>query len=176
MDYIYRVTIGNKHYWGSTSKIDRRRKAHLRSLKQNYHVNNYMQNAFNKYQEYKFEVIYEVSPDENRWEVEQKFIDDHIGKPYCMNLNPIASKPPVSKKGMKKPNARGPRPLRRGKANGRSKPIIVIFTDGTEKYFESMGEASRQLKISDSALSHWVLKERTPRKKFNIKEVNYANI
>ena len=58
---IYKITnvVDNKIYIGCASNIRTRKNGHLHDLKNNYHKNSYLQNAWNKYGEvnFKFEVV-----------------------------------------------------------------------------------------------------------------------
>jgi len=54
---IYKIEnlVNGKVYVGQTvQKFNRRKSAHLAKLKGNYHINNYLQNAWNKYEKYNF--------------------------------------------------------------------------------------------------------------------------
>jgi len=58
---IYKITniVNNKIYIGCASNIRTRKNCHLHDLRNNYHINSYLQNAWNKYGEinFKFELI-----------------------------------------------------------------------------------------------------------------------
>ena len=56
---IYKITINDIIYIGKDFRIDlsKRLKAHLRLLNKKTHYNIYMQNMFNKYQSYNYEVL-----------------------------------------------------------------------------------------------------------------------
>ena len=61
---IYRITINNKVYIGQSVNIYKRKTYHESYIKRNKHANAYMQRAFNKYNDFKFEVIEECSIEE----------------------------------------------------------------------------------------------------------------
>lgn len=58
---IYKITnvVDNKIYIGCASNVRTRKNGHLHDLKNNYHKNSYLQNAWNKHGEvnFKFEVV-----------------------------------------------------------------------------------------------------------------------
>lgn len=63
--YYIKNNISQQIYIGQTVDIQRRQKQHFQALKNNKHVNNYLQNSFNKYGENAFEfgVIEHCNPD-----------------------------------------------------------------------------------------------------------------
>lgn len=90
---IYKLCIANYYYIGSSNNIQRRIAKHLQHLRENRHVNPFLQNVFNKYPTaHWFEVLEESKKD--LLSVEQKYLDLHYGKEGCVNLNPTANKPP----------------------------------------------------------------------------------
>jgi group I intron endonuclease len=56
---IYKITINNKTYVGRDTLIcnNKRKKYHLLKLKKCTHPNKYLQNAFDKYNEFEYEII-----------------------------------------------------------------------------------------------------------------------
>jgi hypothetical protein len=54
---IYKITINNKIYIGSSVNIYHRYKLHKNTLCKNIHRNRYLQRAYNKYKDFIFEVI-----------------------------------------------------------------------------------------------------------------------
>lgn len=56
---IYKITINDIVYIGKDFRIDlnKRLKAHLNLLNKNSHYNKYMQNMFNKYKLYDYEIL-----------------------------------------------------------------------------------------------------------------------
>lgn len=57
---VYRIEIGGKSYIGSSVNINQRWRQHRTNLKCGRHDNPYMQNAYNKYKEAKFELLEEM--------------------------------------------------------------------------------------------------------------------
>lgn len=66
-----------KYYVGSTKDFKKRKQTHFSGLKNNYHPNKHLQNAYNKYgkENFKFEII-EYVKEELLLDVEQSYIDD----------------------------------------------------------------------------------------------------
>lgn len=54
---IYKIIINNKLYIGSSLDIKNRIKQHKSDLKNNRHANPKLQNAYNKYHEFKYEIL-----------------------------------------------------------------------------------------------------------------------
>lgn len=98
--YIYRLynVTNNKCYYGSTINIKSRRNVHLSSLKGNYHINQHLQNAWNKYgkDKFKFEIVEKNISRDKLLEREQWWLNYtkcYLRK-YGYNSNPIAELPP----------------------------------------------------------------------------------
>ena len=64
--YCIRNTITNQLYIGQSIDIHRRKRTHLNNLRNNCHVNNYLQNSFNYYGEdaFEFKILCECSKEE----------------------------------------------------------------------------------------------------------------
>ena len=82
---IYKLTINNKNYVGMTTNIDRRKRAHTCTLQLGRHRNKYLQNAYNKYGDFDFEVLEETAD----WLSEKEImwidkLDTHKGDGYNM--------------------------------------------------------------------------------------------
>ena len=76
---IYKITNlqTGKYYVGSTKDFKRRKQTHFSGLKNNYHPNKHLQNAYNKYgaNNFKFEIIEYVKED-LLLDIEQSYIDN----------------------------------------------------------------------------------------------------
>ena len=85
--YKIRNIINNKFYVGSTVNSRVRFQTHRRNLRAGKHQSPHMQAAWNKYGEdcFKFEIIEIVECSENLLAAEQKWLDEHAGKPHCYN-------------------------------------------------------------------------------------------
>lgn len=90
--YIIYCTTNFGVYVGSTSLFKNRRTTHLYGLRNNQHHCRYLQNAWNKYGEdaFVFQVV-ELTTKEERFNVEQKYLNLHFGKKYCYNARPQAN-------------------------------------------------------------------------------------
>ena len=82
---IYKITIGPKYYFGQSLDVSMRKNQHTSKLFRDMHYNVYMQNAYNKYQEFKFEVVLYCDAD-NLDMYEQIFLDKYVGEKDCMNI------------------------------------------------------------------------------------------
>lgn len=93
---IYKIInkIDGKYYVGSTKDFDKRwRKKHRKQLRGNYHYNQKLQNAWNKYGEnsFEFQILEEVVDVKELYPVEQRYLD--IAKQEqdkCYNLKFVA--------------------------------------------------------------------------------------
>lgn len=88
---IYKIVnkIDEKYYVGRTNKFDRRWRKHKKMLRKNKHVNDYLQNAWNKHGENNFDFIIVERLNENLLlEIEQKYLDiAKTEQDKCYNLN-----------------------------------------------------------------------------------------
>ena len=87
---IYCIAINNKYYIGQTTvSFNHRIQHHLRSLKRGNHANQYLQSAYNKYGDFKFDVIQECDTlDEcNKAEIKWIRIYDSLNNKRGYNLN-----------------------------------------------------------------------------------------
>ena len=83
---LYLVHLSDTHYYGGrTTDFDRRRKAHLNSLKKGKHTNKYAQSVYNIYGRFEFEVLLEIPPEE-QLVAEGDWLKNHFGKPGCVNV------------------------------------------------------------------------------------------
>lgn len=77
--YCIENLVNHKKYIGSSVNIYRRWSQHKRELNGNYHYNNYLQNAFNKYGKDNFAYfIIETCSEEDRVNREQYWIDNYM--------------------------------------------------------------------------------------------------
>jgi len=88
--YIIENTINRHVYIGSFNDVDRRIRQHSKGLRNNWHGNAHLQNAFNKYglDSFEYDVLITCHPDMLLW-YEQQFLD--AWKPEY-NVNKIAGR------------------------------------------------------------------------------------
>lgn len=93
--YVIKNLVNNKVYVGSSKNLYARELEHFRNLKNNKHENKHLQRAYNKYgrDNFAFEVI-EFCKEEERFLLEQKYIDKYYGRDNCYNVCKFADLPP----------------------------------------------------------------------------------
>lgn len=94
---IYQIinTITNQKYVGSTKNFDRRKKSHIRKLKQGIHENKHLLNSFNKYGENCFQIqVLESVSVEDMLIIEQTYLDSDQ---FDFNICLIVKQPPDRK-------------------------------------------------------------------------------
>lgn len=91
---VYQIFIGDYFYHGSSEDCEGRLKKHLQALKRGNHINNKMQNVYNKYQTFDCQIVMQCDNRDVAYAYEQDFIDTHFGLDKCLNINEVASKPP----------------------------------------------------------------------------------
>ena len=102
---IYRIQIGERFYYGQSQDLEKREKEHLARLRRGVHENQRVQNTYNKYQEFHFEVVATVvgslEPDDltvHLNALEQLYLDKFHDTEGCMNIAKCAE---VSRRGAK---------------------------------------------------------------------------
>lgn len=85
---IYTITVNEKQYLGRTSNFERRKRDHLRMLRNNTHPNSHLQNVFDKYGEesFLFELIEEINDHLLLPALEQKYLDE-LDYARCYNIS-----------------------------------------------------------------------------------------
>lgn len=98
--YKIRNVVNQKFYVGSTVDARVRFQSHKRKLKAGKHQSPHLQAAWDKYGEecFKFEIVETLGTQEHLLAAEQKWLDEHAGKPYCYNWAADASAPMRGKK------------------------------------------------------------------------------
>lgn len=81
---IYEITIGPYKQIGSTCNIQHRMNCHKAALAKNNHWNSFMQNVWNKYGTFEYEILSVWDSRELAYQEEQKLLDIHFGKPHFM--------------------------------------------------------------------------------------------
>lgn len=105
---IYKIVnlVNDKFYVGSTTNKKVRFRQHRKLLRGNRHHCKHLQAAWNKYGEAKFDfvVVEEVPPTLSLQDVEQTYLVQHVGKPYCYNTGHSADAPWRNAPAHKTPN------------------------------------------------------------------------
>lgn len=101
--YIYRITnkVTGQHYIGQTIDINRRKRKHFRTLRNNEHDNPKLQASWNKYGEENFEFEsweFKIKSVEELNELECRYIDKYNSLDEGFNLVPGGGKPPIKQK------------------------------------------------------------------------------
>jgi hypothetical protein len=89
---VYIIWLSDTHYYGGRSKnVFSRWQRHHGLLKKNQHPNAYMQAVFNKYGgRFEPELVAEVADPDELTRMEQAWIDQHFGRPGCLNISTSA--------------------------------------------------------------------------------------
>lgn len=123
---IYEVQIGNYFYHGSSKNIEKRMRCHKNKLKNNKHPNPKMQSIYDKYKEFKYDIILTCEEKDLEY-LEQCIIDAHIGDKACMNLAVTVGNPMRGRKQTEEHKAKI------GAANkGRSTNLGIIRSEETK--------------------------------------------
>jgi group I intron endonuclease len=105
---IYKIInlVNDKFYVGSTTNQKVRFRQHRKLLRGGRHHCKPLQAAWNKYGEEKFafRVIEEVASVESLQGVEERYLAEHVGKPYCYNTGHSADAPWRNAPAHKTPN------------------------------------------------------------------------
>lgn len=95
--FVYKIRnlVNQKFYVGSSQNKRERFRNHRRLLRLGTHHCKHLQAAWNKYTEecFVFEVVEEVPEDGDLWAAEDRWLDEHFGKPYCYNAGRSADAP-----------------------------------------------------------------------------------
>ena len=86
---VYRITMGERFYIGSTINLRKRINDHFAELKIQKHSNRYMQRAWDKNKQFNVEVL-QLCDQEELLQMEQTYIDAVFGTSDCMNMQPVA--------------------------------------------------------------------------------------
>ena len=169
---IYKIYCkeNNRTYIGSSNNIERRFKEHISNLKNNRHINNYLQNSWNKYGEDSFSfTIITVCYEQERFKLEQFYIDitnnlfnhvlqienSHYKKRFISDETLNKMKQSQNKrlwtKEQKDISTETISKYRHLAIEKTSKKIIVTI-EGIQTEFPSINEASRILKIDTKTI------------------------
>jgi len=82
---IYRINIDKYFYFGSSKDIQNRIRQHKHHLKNNKHHNPFMQNVYDKYGTFEWEVV-QICDLESRLQIEDSYIKKSDNDKFCMNV------------------------------------------------------------------------------------------
>lgn len=83
---IYLSDATQKYFYvGRTSHFQSRWDTHLNKLKEGTHINQHMQNVYNKHQTFNPQIVKVLGTVEEQIVEEQKLIDKHFYDPFCVN-------------------------------------------------------------------------------------------
>jgi group I intron endonuclease len=104
--YKIRNVTNQKFYVGSTTNKRERFRNHRRLLRKGIHHCKHLQAAWAKYSEecFIFEVVEEVPDGGDLWAAENRWLEEHFGKPYCYNAGRSADAPMRGRVGALHPN------------------------------------------------------------------------
>lgn len=93
--YKIRNVVNNKFYVGSTKNTRERFRQHRKRLRRGDHHCKHLQAAWNKYGEdtFKFEVVQQLNCWEELEAAEDRWLEEHVGKPHCYNSGRSARAP-----------------------------------------------------------------------------------
>lgn len=104
---IYKIinVVNNKFYVGSAVNFSRRKARHFSELRHNKHNNRWLQASWNKYGEksFVFVVVEEVQEKALLLEVENRWLEEHVGKEHCYNIGVYATAPMLGMSGESSP-------------------------------------------------------------------------
>lgn len=95
MQGIYKIwnRISRKYYVGSSSNVEKRWREHRGALRKGKHLNNYLQNAWNKHgkKAFEFKFVEEVGNEQNLHSVEQEYLDAGFELGLLYNIARLAA-------------------------------------------------------------------------------------
>ena len=175
MQCIYKIInlVNDKFYVGSTINRKVRFRQHRKLLRGNRHHCKHLQASWNKYGEEKFvfKVIEEVPETLSLQEVEDRWLKEHVGKPYCYNSGFSSEAPWRNAPPEKTPNFG--RVMAEGQKEKISATLKEFYADITnhprfgKRHTEEVKERIRQKKLANPTRA-WLGKERSAETKEKI--------
>ena len=159
---VYKITFPNGvYYFGQAVDLRRREYQHNREVKKGIHSNPRIQHCWDKYGEFKFEILEECEKDDlNR--IESDYIIKHIDDKLCCNICREGS----SRKGLVMPEEQKENLRNYNKIIGKSKPVYMFTKDfDLLGRYESIVEAEKSVNASPKD----VQKSCKNRGKYNVK-------
>lgn len=88
---LYLIRLSDTHYYGGRARsFHRRWWRHLKGLQEGRHPNPHMQAVFSQHHRFEPVVLLESPNEAEAIAAEQAWLDEHLGKPGCVNLSPNA--------------------------------------------------------------------------------------
>ena len=181
---LYKITIADKFYYGSSNNLYNRYYQHIPELRHNKHKNKYLQSAFNKYKQFEFNVLCICEPNQRR-ELEEKLLQQCIDDKLCMNLT-LRTEGPSGIKWSEESRQRQSEKMK-GNTNGRhskgvkriwstdarehhrlsvGKKIIAVDGSGNISTYLHVKDAYLALGVSERTFFRWFKKPNTVRRKY----------
>lgn len=166
--YIYKITIGPNYYIGQTVDPAKRKSHHLYSLKKGAHDNPRVQNAYNKYREFRFDVIRKL-PVSLLSAAESSIVKSSIGESRCMNIHiPLPGDTYLHSERTKEKIGNA---LRGRNTDKRQKPCVFASRHGEVVRFDGAKDAASSLGVSQVMIyaclngkTKWPLSNKSPLK------------
>ena len=92
---VYELLIGDKKQIGSTSRLDQRMNEHKKALEDGKHYNRKMQNTYNKYKSFEYQVLSYHKTRKEAYIEEQRLLDIYFNTEKYLMLNSKATVPPI---------------------------------------------------------------------------------
>lgn len=161
---IYCFTINNEKYIGETLYLSKRYNQHVHALKTNTHYNQKVQNFFNKYQSFSYEVLIEIKDQkvlsQSKVDIKNLLIrlEQVFFNLFKPSLNLDLGLPRQTKGGWSKSRKQKMRDLCNGRTLSKetrlkmSKPYYLISPEGIRFEGLNLEELSRKLGYSPASL------------------------
>jgi hypothetical protein len=89
---LYLIRLSDTHFYGGRARSFKVRwRQHLKALQEGSHENPHMQNVFLAHGRFEPQVLAKLKTCAERIPAEQKWLDEHINAPGCVNINPFAT-------------------------------------------------------------------------------------
>ena len=137
---IYRISVGNKYYYGSCLNFKLRKRTHRYHLSKGTHFNKRLQSLWDKGYSFEFKLIEEVCDIHNLLSIEQEYLNKHFNVKGCLNLCENAERPPG-----------GPKTKSSIEKQLYTKQITGSFGGANENSWKAAALANTGTKRSDSA-------------------------
>ena len=159
---IYKITFTNGvYYFGQAINLKRRELQHIRECKKGKHTNPRFQHCWNKYGEFKFEIIQECQKS-HLDKIESEYIIKHIDDELCCNMCKVGR----SRKGINVTNQTKEKISKYQHLVGKTKEVYMFSQhfDLLAK-FDSISKAEKSINVGNKT----VVVSAKNRGKYNVK-------